>query len=205
MKKSISLLFFLSIFLTTPMVWASSSVKIIPVQAEQSFVIENIGTSLVPANLQIAMALGTESLTNLETQYDLSSTETSGSHYARLIIYKDPKDLGLVGSLLDLVDFKPQLVSMLSDMGKNMISKQMEEHGLKLIEWLPVNKIIIQKHNGIAMAARFTLSEKFPIPMYASVAVYPQNNKLTGLALLCPDSDQAYWQPIFSQLITNLK
>lgn len=204
MRKKASWLVFFMVFLIAPSLGASA-VKITPVQPVKPFVVENIGTASVPAELEISAALGTQTMTNLETQYDLRSTAAIGSHYARLVVYKDPRDLGLAGSLLDLVDFKPELVTMLSNMEKNMVAKQMEEHGLRLVEWLPASTLTIQKHNAIQMGARFTLSEKMPLPMFAAVAVYPQNGKLTGLALLCPDSDQAYWQPIFTQLITTMK
>lgn len=176
-----------------------------PALSLKAFSIEGIGTSVFPAELVGEAAVGTETMTNLETQYDLTSSGKSGSHYARLVVYKDSRDLGFAGTLLDLVDFKPELVAMMSNMGKNLVSQKMEEHGLKLLEWAPVTKITVQKHNGIHLGAKFSLSDKLPLPMFASVAVYPQDGKLTGLALICPDSDKAYWQPVFTQLVQNLK
>lgn len=169
-----------------------------------TFAIDGVGTALIPNGLNFANSVGTETMKNIETQYDLTGVGTNGSHYARLIIYKDARDMGPVLALVDLVDFKPELVSMLSNTGKKIVSQKLEENGAKLIEWLPATKISVQKHNGIQLGSRFTLSEKFPIPMFAAVVVYPQDGKLTGIALMCPDSDRLYWQPVFAQVIGSL-
>ena len=171
----------------------------------QAFAIDGVGTSFLPAGINSANAVGTEEMKNMETQYDLTGTDKNISHYARLIIYKDPHDLGPALSFIDLVEFKPELVTLMSNTGKNLISKKMEEQGAKLIEWLPASKALINKHNGIQLGARFSLSEKLPLPMYATVAVYPQDGKLTGIALICPDTDREYWRPVYTQIINNIK
>lgn len=171
----------------------------------QAFAIDSVGTSVLPAGMHFANAVGTEEMKNMEIQYDLTGTDKDISHYARLIIYKDPHDLGPTLSFIDLVEFKPELVTLMSNTGKNLVSQKMEEQGAKLIEWLPANKALINKHNGIQLGARFTLSKKLPLPMYATVAVYPQDGKLTGIALICPDTDREYWQTVYTQIINNIK
>lgn len=202
MKNFIALLLCCGIAFSITIASAAQSPTSIQIQ---SFPIEGIGTSSVPPGLIINSSVGTESMTNLETQYDLTFSDKGTSHYARFIVYKDTRDLGFAASLLDLVDFKPELMVLLSNMGKNAVSKKMEENGLTLIEWLPISKINILTHTGVQIGARFTLPEKFPMPMYASIVTYPQDGKLTGLALMCPDSDKTYWVPIFSQIVNTMR
>ncbi len=141
---------------------------------------------------------------SIEIQYDLTGPEGDVSHYARLIVYKDTRDLGPVLALVDLVEFKPELVALMSNLGQKLVAKKLEENGAKLLQWLPVSKVSIQKHNGVQFGAKVTVSEKFPVPMFTSVAVYPQDGKLTGIALMCPDSDRLYWQPIFRQMLDRV-
>jgi hypothetical protein len=170
----------------------------------KAFSMEGVGVSLIPSGINIANAVGTEAMKNMETQYDLASSDTDSSHYARLIVYKDTHNLGPALALIDMVDFRPELVAMMSDMGKNLVSKKLEEHGAKLIDWLPVHTLSVKKHNGVLVGARLTLSEKLPIPMFGAIAVYTESGRLTALALMCPDSDRTYWQPVFKQLVTNI-
>ncbi|MDR3563050.1 MAG: hypothetical protein P4N59_16690 [Negativicutes bacterium] len=170
----------------------------------KSFAIEGVGTASLSGNIVFASAVGTETMKNMETQYDLTATADGNSHYARLLVYKDGRDMGPALALVDLVEFKPELVALMSSTGQKLLTRKMEENGAKLLEWLPPSKISVQKHNGVQFGSRFILAEKFPIPMYATVAVYPGDGKLTGIALMCPDSDRTYWQPVFTQLITSL-
>ena len=170
----------------------------------KAVVIDGVGGSFIPSGVDFASAVGTENMKNIETQYDLTSTGRDCSHYARLLVYKDNHDLGPALALVDLVEFRPELVTLMSNMGQKLVSKKLDENGAKLIEWLPANKVYVQKHNGVQFGARLTLSEKLPLPMYAVIVVYPQNGTLTGIALMCPDSDRLYWQPIFKQIITSI-
>lgn len=191
------------------LVWTLCSVLAMPVcSAEQdelkSFTMEGVGTSLIPCGINFASAVGTEAMKNIENQYDLTSSDADNSHYARLIVYKGAQNLGPALALVDMVDFRPELVTLMSNMGKNLVSKKLEEHGAKLIDWLPVHTISVRKHNGVLVGARLTLSERLPIPMFAAIAVYTENGGLTALTLMCPDSDRSYWQPVFKQIVTSI-
>lgn len=184
--------------------FASAVVWAAPQDDLKTFTMEGVGTSLIPGGINFANAVGTEAMKNIETQYDLTSSDDDSSHYARLIVYKDTHNLGPALALVDMVDFRPELVTLMSNMGQNLISKKLEEHGAKLIDWLPVHAVSVQKHNGVLVGARLTLSEKLPIPMFAAIAVYTESGRLTALALMCPDSDRPYWQPVFKQIVTNI-
>lgn len=54
-------------------------------------------------------------------------------------------------------------------------------------------------------ALRATLPERLPLPMYAVITVYPRNNQLTAIALVCPDVDKKFWQPVYAQMLSALK
>jgi len=174
-----------------------------PQDGLKSFTIDGVGTSFIPNGIDFASSVGTDAMKNIETQYDLTSSGGDSSHYARLIVYKDTRDLGPALALVDLVELKPELVTLMSNMGQKLVSKKLEENGAKLIEWLPASKSLVQKHNGVQFGARLTLSDKLPMPMFAAIAVYPQDGKLTGIALMCPDTDRLYWQPVFKQILNS--
>lgn len=176
-----------------------------PHERLQAVAIAGIGTALLPAGIEFANAIGPETMRNIETQYDLTGPDADVYHYARLIIYRDYQDLGPVLALIDMVEFKPELVTLLSNTGRNLVAKKLEESGAKLIEWLPASKVFVQKHNGVRFGVRLTLSERFPLPMFAAIAVYPQDGRITGIALLCPDSDRPYWQPVFAQILGSMR
>lgn len=201
MKKLLFALFLaLTVLAVSPLYCSAGALR----DGYKEFAISGVGIAQLPNAVTPAEAVGTENMKNLENQYDLSSSDQAGLHYARLVIYKDTRDMGPVLSLVDMVEFKPELITMMSNMGKKMISQKLEEQGATLIEWLPAAKAKILNHNGVQMGSRFTLTEKFPLPMFAMVAVYPQDGKLTGLAILCPDTDRLYWQPLFTQLIASV-
>lgn len=200
MKKAPVILAVLLILCSISIISAAAN----PEAGVKAFVIDGVGTAVIPNGLDFASAVGTETMKNIETQYDLTGSDATGLHYARLIVYKGGRDMGPMLALVDLVDFKPELVNLMSNAGKKIVTQKLEDNGAKLIEWLPATKISIQKHNGIQLGSRFALSEKFPIPMFAAVVVYPQDGKLTGIALMCPDSDRLYWQPIFAQVIGSI-
>lgn len=203
MKKFIGLFTLLLTFNLITITFASPESNPPVPRGLKPIVIEGVGISSLPAGIDFTTAIGTETMKNIETQYDLISSGND-SHYARLIIYKDTRDLGPALALVDMVEFKPELVTLMSNMGQKLISQKLAENGAKLIEWLPVSKALVQKHNGIQFGARLTLAEKLPIPMFAAIVIYPQNSKLTGIALMSPDCDRIYWQPVFKQLINSL-
>ena len=175
-----------------------------PQESLKAFIIDGVGTTSIPNGINFASAVGTDTMKNIETQYDLTSFGGESSHYARLIVYQDTHDLGPALVLVDLVEFKPELVTLMSNLGQKLVSNKLEESGAKLIEWSHASKVLIQKHNGVQFGARLTLSEKLPMPMFTAIAVYPHDGKLTGIALMCPDSDRLYWQPVFKQIINNV-
>lgn len=168
------------------------------------FKIEGVGTAFIPGEIDCTAAVGTEMMKSIETQYDLISYEADSSHYARLIVYKGSHNLGPALALVDMVEFKPEFVTLLSNYGQNLVSKKLEENGGSCIDWLPAQKVKVQKHNGVQFGARATLSKKLPIPMYATVAVFPTGGKITGIALICPDSDRIYWQPVFGEILHDI-
>jgi hypothetical protein len=196
MKKALMLLILLlASCLMTAVASAEPTMK--------AFAISGVGLSSLPNEIDFADAVGTETMKNMESQYDLTGSSGNVSHYARLVVYKDTRDLGAVLSLIDMVDFKAELVTLMSNMGQKLVAKKLEENGAKLVEWYPASKVQIQKHNGVQLGAKVILSEKLPLPMFATVAVYPKDGKLTGIVLLCPDSDRLYWQPVFKQIINS--
>lgn len=173
--------------------------------AEKPVLIDGLGTSILPVEMTCTAAVGTETMINLETQYDLTQVSPDGYHYARLILYKDPRDMGMASSLIDMVGVRPEMLPMLSDTGKKLVTKVLDEHGLKLLDWSPLSKITVLKHDGVQLGASVILSEKFPVPMYALIALYLQDGKITAIGLLTPDSDRAYWRPVFGNFIENLR
>ncbi|WP_346354979.1 hypothetical protein [Azotosporobacter soli] len=193
-------LFLLFVFLALPLT-TSAAIS----SSGSVFSLEGVGTTSLPTGCSATAAVGTESMTNMETQYDLSATDTAGIHYARLLVYKAPQDLGMAGTLIDLIGFKPEIYPLLSEMGKTLVSKKLEENNLKLIEWLPANKSSIPNHPGIQLALRATLPEKLPLPMFAIVNLVPRNGQITAVVLICPDIDKNYWQPIYLQMLGSLK
>ncbi len=196
---------FFSLFLLFTFLTLSFSVSAAAVSSGTVFSLEGVGTTWLPTNCSATAAIGTEAMTNMEIQYDLSSTDAAGIHYARLLVYKAPQDLGMAGTLIDLIGFKPEIYPLLSEMGKNLISKKLEESNLKLIEWLPASKSSIPNHPGIQLALRATLPEKLPLPMFAIVNLVPRNGQITAVALVCPDIDKNYWQPVYLQMLSSLK
>lgn len=168
------------------------------------FSVEGIGASYLPGAVSFSSAVGTETMVNLGTQYDLTGSDVDTLHYARLVAYKDTHNLGSALAFVEKVGFRPELVALLSKMGQDMAIKKLEDNGGKLVEWLPAQTVTVQQHNGVLIGARVVLSEKLPIPMFASVAVYPEGGSLNGIALICPDSDRLYWQPVFTKLLAGM-
>lgn len=164
--------------------------------------IAGVGRFTVPQNIKCTNAVGADAK-NLADQYDLNNQSKDGMRYARFVVYQDSHDLGMATTLINMVAEKPELIPVMAEMGKSFIVKKMEENGAKLVEWLPAGKATVQKHSGIQLGARFILSEKFPVTVYTTFAVYSLENKLTGVALMCPDSERSFWQPVFEQIIKS--
>lgn len=167
--------------------------------------VADVGTLMLPAGLDIKDAKDTENAPGLDSQYDLVCLSNDTWHYARLVVFKDKRDMGLAAEMFNQGLQSPQVLKMLSDAAKDMVEKNLTSNGSKLLQWYPPRSAMIGSHNGIGLAFRFTAADKLPMPLYANMYFYMPNRQLVGLAVLCPDSDRQYWEPVFKDSIANLK
>lgn len=167
--------------------------------------IAEVGTLMLPAGLDIKDAKDTETTPGLDSQYDLVCLANDTWHYARLVVFKDTRDMGLAAQLFNQGIQNPQVLKVLSNAGKDVIEKNITKHGSQLLQWYPPKTALVGKRTGLSLAFRFTATDKLPMPLYATMYFYMPNRQLIGLAIICPDSDRQYWEPLFKDSVANLK
>ncbi len=170
-----------------------------------SLEITGVGTMLVPAWLQVNEAKNIDGIENINAQYDMTGLQQDTYHYARTIIYKDNKDMGLAADLFNYVEFKEPLLQMASDTLKGTVERTLESNGAKLLQWYPIQKAAMGKQNAFLLEARLIATDKLPLPMFADIYVTVKDRHLTGVGFLCPDSDRMFWQPIFKQMVSQIQ
>lgn len=164
--------------------------------------IAGVGTLELPDWLTATAAKGLEKQENVGLQFDLVGLSKDTWHYARLISYRMDQNLGMAAMLFGMAEANPQL---LGELARPLIAKSLEENGGKVLEWLPVKKATLGGRSVSVLTARLIMTEKVPLPMYASVYVFMNKDKLSGLGLFCPDSDRQFWSPLFIQTANRLK
>ena len=167
--------------------------------------IAEVGTLMLPAGLDITDANDTETKPGLSSQYDLVCLSNDTWHYGRLVVFKDKRDMGLAAEMFNQGIQNRQVLKVLSDAAKDMIEKNLTNNGSKLLQWYSPKTALIGKHKGLSLAARFTATDKLPMPLYASMYFYMPSRQLVGLAIICPDSDRQYWDPLFRDSVANLE
>lgn len=166
--------------------------------------IADLGTLMLPAGLDIKDAKDTETTSGLDSQYDLVCLSNDTWHYARLVVFKDKRDMGLVAEMFNQGIQNPHVLKVLSNAGKDMIEKKLANNGSQLLQWYPPKSTKIGRHNGLGLSFRATATDKLPLPLYATAYVYVTTRQLVGLAILCPDSDRQYWEPLFRDAVANI-
>lgn len=204
MKRILVLVFELSLIvslglLTIDSCRAAASSNGIPLE------IADIGTIMIPSWLQVNEAKNMEGAVSINAQYDMTGLQKDTYHYARTIVYKDTKDMGLAADLFNYVEFKEPLLQMASDTLKGTVTKNLESNGAKLLEWYPIQKANIGKQSAFLLSARLIVTDKLPLPMFADIYVTVKDRHLIGVGFICPDSDRTFWQPIFREMISQVQ
>lgn len=166
--------------------------------------VADIGTLTLPGNLDIKPAIETETAPGLSAQYDLTCLDTDTWHYARLVIFKDNRDMGLAAAMFNQGVQNPQILNALSDSAKNMLEKSLSQNGAHMLEWYPPRSAVAGKRNALSVAFRCTATDKLPMPLYASMYFFVPDQKLAGVAIFCADSDRKYWEPLLKDAVQKL-
>lgn len=174
--------------------------------ADSSLELDGIGTLLFPAGIDIKPAQGDTSAPRVEDQYDLTFLSADDTwHYARLITFQDKKDMGLAAELFNQGVKNPQLLKALSASAKEALEKSITEKGAHLLEWYPAKPAAAGKHTALSLAFRCTATDQLPMPLYVTVYFFVPDHQLTGLAVLCADSDRKYWDLVFTNSVAKLR
>ncbi|MEN6566412.1 MAG: hypothetical protein ABFC57_08925 [Veillonellales bacterium] len=176
-----------------------------PVAISTPLEIADIGTLLLPLPVEATEAKGVEGTAAIAAQYDITANINDTRHYARLIIYKDTKDMGLAADIFTQASANTKSLQLISGAVKEMVGKSITENGAQLLQWYPLKPAAVGKTNAINLTSLLIVTEKLPLPMFANVYVFTQDRHLTGLALLCPDSDRTYWEPLFRDMMATVK
>lgn len=176
-----------------------------PVVISTPLELSDIGTLLLPLPLTVKEAKGFEGTAAIAAQYDMTANVGDTCHYARLIVYKDGKDMGFAADMLNQASANPKSLQMISGAVRDMIGQSIADNGAQLLQWYPLKPAVVGKNNAISLSSLLIVTEKLPLPMFTNVYVFTQNRHLTGLALLCPDSDRTFWEPLFRQMMTAVK
>lgn len=166
--------------------------------------VTDIGTLTLPGNLDIKPAREAETAPGLSAQYDLTCFDNTTWHYARLVIFKDNRDMGLAAVMFNQGVQNPQILTVLSDSAKDMLEKSMSQNGAHMLEWYPPKSAVAGKYNALSVAFRCTATDKLPMPLYASMYFFVPDQKLAGLAIFCADSDRKYWEPLLKDAVQKL-
>jgi len=167
--------------------------------------VSGVGTINLPDWLEAKAAKGLEGQQNAGQQFDLIGLSKETWHYARLISYKVEQDLGPAALLFSMADSNPQVLELMSGLIRPMLTKNLEENGGKVLEWYPAKKASFGGRNVPVLTARLIMTDKVPLPMFATVYVFMQGDRPSGLGIFCPDSDRLFWTPLFSQMVSQMK
>jgi len=138
-------------------------------------------------------------------QYDLTRDAGKVLRYARVMVYQEQRDLGLIADTFQLLGRSPQVINMLSPLAKSAITQSLESNGGQVLEMYPVTQINIGNKPAVNIAARVIASEKLPIPLYLQAFLFTQERKLTGVAYLCTDGDREFWQPMLQKAVQEMR
>jgi hypothetical protein len=167
--------------------------------------ISGLGTLNLPDWLEAKAAKGLESQPNAGQQYDLVGLSKDTWHYARLISYKVEQDLGPASLLFSMADSNPQVLELMSGLIRPILTKNLEENGGKVLEWYPAKKASFGGRSVPVLTARLIMTEKVPLPMFATVYVFMQGDRPSGFGMFCPDSDRLFWIPLFGQMVSQMR
>lgn len=173
--------------------------------ANSSLELDGIGTLILPAGIDIKPAQGETASQRLEAQYDLTFLSADDTlHYARLITFQDKQDMGLAAELFNQSIKNPQLLKLLSTQAKERLEKTIAEKGVRLLQWYPATSIKAGNYTALNLAFRCTATDQLPMPLYVTISIFTPDRQLSGLGILCADSDRKYWDPVFRSTVAKL-
>ncbi len=138
-----------------------------PVVISTPLEISDVGTLLLPLPMVVTEAKGLEA-SPLDTQYDMTINVNDTWHYARLVVYRDAKDIGITADIFNQVSTNPQMLQLISGTVKGMIAQSINNNGAQLLQWYPRKPATVGKHNAVNVTSRLIMTEKLPITMFAN-------------------------------------
>ena len=161
------------------------------------------GTALIPATVEFKEALSIQGLTMPIAQWDMTAASKDRWHYARVIFFQDGERSSL--EMVEQIELNDVMLGMISEMARSTIEKAAGNNGARLLKWHPAERSAMARRNAIAFTAQMILTDKLPLPMYGNIHVFVKDKRLNVLALVCPDSDSEYWQPVFRQMAVTFQ
>ena len=161
------------------------------------------GTALIPASAEFKEAVTIQGLTMPIAQWDMTAASKDRWHYARVIFFQDGERSSL--EMVEQIELNDVMLGMISEMARSTIEKAAANNGARLLKWHPVERLAMARRNAIAFTAQMILTDKLPLPMYGNIHVFVKDKRLNVLALVCPDSDSEYWQPVFRQMAVTFQ
>ena len=164
--------------------------------------VPGVGSMVLPDWLEAKAAKPMDGQQNAGLQFDMTGLSKDTWHYARLVSYRSEQNLGPAALLFGAVESNPQLLVSLI---QPMLARSMEENGGKVLEWFPAKKASLGGRSVPVLTARLIMTDKVPMPMFATVYVFMHQDKVSAMGMFCPDSDRLFWSPLFGQMAGQLK
>ena len=167
-----------------------------------TFDVPGVGSFGLPEWLEVKPAKPMDGQQNAGLQYDMTGLTKDVWHYARFVSYRLEQNLGPAAILFAAIEANPQLLVSLV---QPMLAKSMEDNGGKVLEWYPGKKASLGGRSVPTLTARLIMTDKVPLPMFATVYVFMTQEKVSALGIFCPDSDRLFWDPLFTQMAGQMK